>query len=136
MRSTSRPVATTATFLALLLSGCLLLPGHAGPGAVAVQGTATAGPTCPVVTNPPNPACAERPVAGAVLVFSNAAGKEVARATSSADGTFRVTLDPGSYRLTAQPVQGLMGTPAPLDVEVVAGVPISDLQVSYDTGIR
>jgi Carboxypeptidase regulatory-like domain len=136
MRSTSWPAAAVATILALLLSGCFLLPGGPGRGGVEVRGSVTAGPTCPVVTNPPDPACAERPVPGAVLVVTTTAGEEVARATSGADGTFRLALDPGSYRLVAQPVDGLMGTPAPLDLEVVGGEPINDLQVSYDTGIR
>jgi hypothetical protein len=109
--------------------------GDALPGATGARGTVTAGPTCPVETVPPDPACAERPVAGAVLVFTGADGTEVARATSAADGTFTIELAPGAYQLTAQPVEGLMGTPAPMDVEVEAGQP-TELHVSYDTGIR
>jgi hypothetical protein len=110
--------------------------GDALPGATGVRGTVTSGPTCPVETQPPDPACAARPVAGAVLVFSDAAGAEVARAISDADGTFSVELAPGAYRVTAQPVEGLMGTPEPMEVEVEAGQPMTELQVSYDTGIR
>jgi len=110
--------------------------GDALPDATGVRGTVTSGPTCPVETQPPDPACAARPVAGAVLVFANAAGAEVARATSAADGTFIVELAPGAYHVTAEPVQGLMGTPEPVDVQVEAGQPMTDLQVSYDTGIR
>ena len=106
------------------------------PDATGIRGTVTAGPTCPVERDPPDPACAARPVAGAVLVFSDADGTAVARATSAADGTFSVELAPGAYRLTAQPVDGLMGTPEPMEVEVVAGEPMTELQVSYDTGIR
>jgi hypothetical protein len=110
--------------------------GDVLPDATGVHGTVTAGPTCPVERDPPDPACAPRPVGGAVLVFTNAGGTEVARATSAADGTFTIELAPGAYRVTAEPVDGLMGTPAPLDVEVVAGQPMMELQVSYDTGIR
>ena len=79
---------------------------------------------------------AERPVAGAILVFTDEHGTEVARITSRADGTFLVELAPGSYRMTPQPVDGLMGTPEPMDVEVASGQPMAELQVSYDTGIR
>ena len=106
------------------------------PDATGVRGRVTAGPTCPVVRDPPDPNCAERPVSGAVLVVSNAAGAEVARVTSQQDGTFVLELAPGSYRMTPQPKQGLMGTPAPVDFEVAAGQPLTELQVSYDTGIR
>lgn len=106
------------------------------PAATGARGTVSAGPTCPVERNPPDPNCAERPVAGAMLVFTDAAGTEVARVTSAADGSFSVELLPGAYRLTAEPVDGLMGTPAPIDVVVEAGGPLTELQVSYDTGIR
>lgn len=109
--------------------------GDALPDATGVRGTVTAGPTCPVEREPPDPACAERPVGGAVLVFSGPDGTEVGRVTSAADGTFTLELAPGAYRLMAEPVEGLMGTPAPMDVTVQAGPP-TELQVSYDTGIR
>jgi hypothetical protein len=109
--------------------------GDALPDSTGVRGTVTAGPTCPVETQPPDPACAARPVAGAILVFSDAGGTEVARATSAADGTFTVELAPGAYRLMPKSVDGLIGTPAAMDVLVEAGPP-TELQVSYDTGIR
>lgn len=109
--------------------------GDAPPDATGVRGTVSAGPTCPVVTDPPDPDCAARPVAGAVLVFIGAGGAEV-RVTSLADGSFSVELAPGSYRLVAQPVEGLMGTPAPIEFEVEAGQPMAEVLVSYDTGIR
>lgn len=106
------------------------------PDATGVRGTVSAGPTCPVERDPPDPGCAPRLVAGAVLVVTDAAGAEVARATSAEDGTFSIELDPGSYRLTAPPFEGLMGTPEPMDFAVEAGGPMTELQVSYDTGIR
>jgi hypothetical protein len=109
--------------------------GDALSDGTGVRGTVTAGPTCPVEREPPDPACAERPVAGAVLVFTDTGGLEVARVTSAADGTFTVELSPGAYHVSAEPVEGLMGTPGPMDVEVEAGQP-TELQVSYDTGIR
>jgi len=120
-------------------NGSIALTAETGddlPDATGVRGTVSAGPTCPVERNPPDPNCAERPVAGAVLVFTDAAGTEVARATSAADGSFRVELAPGAYRVTAQPVDGLMGTPGPIDVVVEAGQQPTEITVSYDTGIR
>jgi hypothetical protein len=106
------------------------------PDATGVRGTVTAGPTCPVVTEPPTPGCEERPVAGAVLVFTDAGGREVARTTSAADGSFSVELAPGAYQLTAEPVESQMGTPEPMHFEVEGGQPMTELQVSYDTGMR
>lgn len=110
--------------------------GDALPDATGVRGIVTSGPTCPVVTNPPDPSCADRPVSGAVLVVRDASGTEVTRVTSAADGSFAVELASGAYRVIAEPVEGLMGTPSPMDVEVEAGQPMTELTVSYDTGIR
>jgi hypothetical protein len=106
------------------------------PDATGVRGTVSAGPVCPVERDPPDPGCAPRLVAGAVLVVTDPTGTEVARATSAEDGTFSIELAPGAYRLTAQPFEGLMGTPEPMDFEVEPGAPMTELQVSYDTGIR
>lgn len=110
--------------------------GDTLPDTASVRGTVSVGPTCPVVHEPPDPACADRPIGGALLVIANQAGVEVARVESRVDGTFAVDLAPGAYRLTAQPVEGLMRTPAPIDFDVEASLAAVELQVSYDTGIR
>jgi hypothetical protein len=106
-----------------------------GARAVEVAGVAQAGPVCPVERQPPDPGCAARPVAGAVLVVTQN-GKEVARTTTGADGTFHLPLAPGDYQLVPQPVTGLMGTAGPVDFTVRDGAPPAPLVVAYDTGIR
>jgi hypothetical protein len=116
------------------------VPDSAWPDTVAgrrtgVEGTATAGPVCPVETVPPDPGCTPRPVAGAVLLVRDGSGKEVARATTAADGTFFVALAPGGYVMEPQAVTGLLGTAGPQGVTVNDGV-ASNLDVAYDTGIR
>jgi hypothetical protein len=122
-------------------AGHVTLTGERGdplPNAQPITGRATAGPVCPVERNPPDPACATRPVAGAVLVVQNAAtGSEVARVTTDQDGRFSLAVAPGAYRLVPQPVAGLMGGARPIDFRVEAGQALpSPLEVSYDTGIR
>jgi hypothetical protein len=120
-------------------SGAVSLVGEDGdpaPAANGVRGVVVAGPTCPVVTDPPDPACADRPVEGAVIVVVDGSGAEVARATSAADGRFVIGLAPGAYRLVPQDVEGLMGTADSQDVGVVAGEPTAELTIAYDTGIR
>ena len=103
----------------------------------AVAGHAVAGPTCPVEPASPAPGqCAPRPVAGAVLGISDAAGHEVARLTTAADGAFSTQLPAGSYTLTPQQVEGLMGTAPAIRFTVSATGHPMDLRVEYDTGIR
>ena len=78
-----------------------------------------AGPTCPVVSDPPDPECADRPVAGAVIVVQDDEGKEVARVTTDEDGAGSIELAPGAYRLVPQPVEGLMGTAQTTELTVL-----------------
>lgn len=117
----------------VLIAGCAPGPSVGPSGRIA--GLVSAGPTCPVVTDPPDPECADRPVAGAVIAVLDAAGNEVARVSSDAAGRFSLALVAGSYRLVPQPVEGLMGTAAEVPVTVAAG-DAAEVSLAYDTGIR
>jgi len=99
-----------------------------------VGGRVVAGPTCPV-EQPGDPACSPRPVAGAVLIVRGAGDTEVARVTTDASGLYRIGLQPGDYTLEPQPVEGLMGTAAPIPF-TVSERSETFLDVAYDTGIR
>ena len=128
--------------LGIVLAGCTgagaaspSAPGASAGTATGIAGTATAGPACPVQKNPPDPSCADRPVAGAVVVVRAASGAEVARVTTDASGAFAATLPAGDYVIEPQPVTGLMGTPAAQPVTVLPGA-IATVELVYDTGIR
>jgi len=139
MNRTSRTAALAAlAALIPVVVGCTGPPGSSASGsaALSVTGRATAGPVCPVERNPPDPACAERPVAGAVLIVQSASGADVARTTTDQSGRFSLSLPPGAYRLVPQPVAGLMGGARPIEFQVKAGQRLPPLEVSYDTGIR
>ena len=107
--------------------------GGDGSGVIGIRGLATAGPVCPVV-RPNDPNCADRPVVGATIHVLDEAGSEVALLETDRSGAFVVTLEPGRYRVVADPVEGLMRGPDPVDVEV--GSTLALVQLSYDTGIR
>jgi Carboxypeptidase regulatory-like domain len=146
MRSVERPARMRlahqlpASALAILLIAiCACAPGAGAsptpPETGHVAGVALAGPTCPVVTDPPESACADRPVAGATLLIVDDEGDVVATATTADDGRFRLDLPPGTYQVQPQPVDGLMGIAPPMSVTVVVGQS-SEVTLSYDTGIR
>lgn len=112
------------------------VPSLAG-GPPRVEGKVAAGPTCPVERPSPDPKCAPRPVAGAVIVATDPDGQEIGRATSAADGSFELLVDrTGSVVLTAQPVAGLMGTPGPVTVVLTSPGQVEHVDLAYDTGIR
>jgi hypothetical protein len=128
----SRHTLAALVALAGLLAACGPGPSPVGSPAGGISGIALAGPTCPV-ERPGDPACAPRPVAGATILIRDA-GADVATIVTDAAGRFEVALPPGVYTLLGQPVEGLMGNPAPLEVEVGEGEVIVELP--YDTGIR
>lgn len=110
-------------------------PSPDGDGRAGLRITATAGPTCPVETNPPDPACAARPVPDAVVIIRDGGGTEVARGTLDAQGFAFIALPEGDYVVEAQPVDGLMGPPAPLPATISDGMATA-VDLAYDTGIR
>jgi hypothetical protein len=124
-----------AIAVACILAACSG-PGASSSPAGEIHGRVLAGPTCPVVTDPPDPSCRDRPVAGAVILVLDQAGAQVNRATSGQDGRFTVRLVPGTYRLVPQPVEGLMGTAEEQEVRVTGSQPTAEVIVAYDTGIR
>ena len=133
MRSRSARLLLLAA-IAVAMTACA--PSSGSPPVMGrVSGVVVAGPTCPVVTDPPQSGCDDRPVSGARLVLVNDAGDEVAAVTSGTDGRFEVELPPGRYELRPGPVDGLMGIAPPMDVTVQIGQP-AEVTLSYDTGIR
>ena len=103
------------------------------PATAVVRGTVTAGPTCPVVQEGVD--CSDRPVQGAVIELLDLQGVVVATATSDADGTYQLTGPAGTYTLEPQPVEGLMGTAAAVEVNLAPGS-TEVIDLTYDTGIR
>lgn len=102
--------------------------GHFGSLTVTVM----AGPTCPA-ERVGDPACAPRPVKGAQLRLS---GASTITLVTGVRGTARDTRIPvGAYRLVPQPVDGLMGTPAPRHIVIRYGE-ATRVTLTFDTGIR
>lgn len=126
-----RRVLQTSVLVALIsASAC----ADASEPGFEVFGLALAGPVCPFETNPPDPACAARPVVGATVLAVADSG-EAFESTTDAEGRFSILLPPGRYEIIAQPVEGLMASPTPMEIEVrTQAIDLGVLE--YDTGIR
>lgn len=134
-RGVRAPLLAAALLAAALLVVAACQAPRDQPAAITLVVTAVAGPTCPVVTDPPDPACADRPVEGAEIVIV-ADGEEVARGRTNVIGRVEFALPEGVYLVVPQPVQGLMGTASPAEVRVPGEPPPAEVTVGYDTGIR
>ena len=129
----------------IVLLGCTSPSGSSGPSPIvspagpppSVTGVVTAGPVCPVERNPPDPSCAPRPVAGAVIEAVDAGGHAVAQATTAADGSYLLTIgETGTFTITGQPVAGFMRAPEPVSVTLASPGTTERVDLEYDTGIR
>ncbi len=98
-----------------------------------IRGTVMAGPTCPVMQNPPQPGCEDKPLATEVSVSRAGSSQVIATTESDAQGAFTFTLSPGSYVVTA----GKATMPRCNPVSATVG-PDSYVKVAVDcdTGIR
>ncbi len=100
-----------------------------------IRGTVMLGPSCPVMRNPPDPQCTDKPYQTSVSVsHSSSPTKVFATAESASDGTFKLSLPPGDYIVSAGGNKSL-----PRCSNVSATVESSgyiEVQISCDTGIR
>ena len=119
-----------------LLTSCTV--PEVAPGAVqdvsGLQGVALRGPVCPGPARiPPDPKCADAPFPASLKVTTND-GTIVARFTTGKDGTFRISLAPGTYTVSSdQAVITGRFTPAPVTVTDQA---FTTIELHFDSGIR
>lgn len=106
-----------------------ILPYQSG-----VKGVVMLGPTCPVMRNPPDPSCADKPYSTMVAVFrASDPVHAFAIGKSDAAGRFQFSLPPGDYTLGA----GESNLPRCDHPEVTVGPSgYATTTISCDTGIR
>jgi hypothetical protein len=99
-----------------------------------VKGTVLVGPTCPVERIPPDPSCADKPLATAITVYKGTASTPYIVGNSDATGGFSFALPPGSYRLVAG---GATALPRCNETSVtVTANAYTTARISCDSGIR
>jgi hypothetical protein len=98
-----------------------------------VQGIAFIGPTCAVEREPPDPACADRPLARAVI-RARRGGRVAGETRTDARGRFRLRLAPGRYQLYTS--AGIAPFAAPVATARVAPRRFTRLELHVDSGIR
>jgi hypothetical protein len=109
-------------------------PPVSSKGNTGIRGNAKIGPTCPVMRNPPDPQCSDKPYAGSLVVGTIDGTEVVKEFASGADGKFTVEVPPGEYM-----IHSVLGSRLPIcdsDVIVVTANAFADAIVSCDSGIR
>lgn len=109
------------------------LPPAAAGG---IKGAVLLGPTCPVVRNPPDPLCADKPYKTTVQIIKTGSAKSSPYATteSNSEGRYEIMLPPGEYAL--QPIGGNPLPRCETKNVIVESNKIKVISLSCDTGIR
>ncbi len=101
-----------------------------------ISGTVMLGPSCPVMRNPPDPQCADKPYKAALVVTTPDGSRVVAEFSSDAAGKFKVSLPPGEYIIRSASTTNFYPRCSSTDNVIVKAGIFTDAAVSCDTGIR
>lgn len=108
-------------------------PATSGSG---VRGIVMLGPTCPVMQDPPEAQCADKPFK-TNLVLTTTDGVSIVKSFSSdAQGKFSVSVSPGTYLIRSAPGGPSMPSCAKGEAIEVKSNSYTVTTVSCDTGIR
>jgi hypothetical protein len=113
-----------------VLSICVGCASGAGAPVGGIEGRVTTGPTCPVQRE--DSPCPPGTWTGTVRATSSDGAAH--DSPTGSDGTYRLTLEPGTYTVTAV-VEGA-GPPIAKPVTVTVGSTMQRLDLQVDTGIR
>ncbi len=100
-----------------------------------ITGTVLLGPTCPVVRNPPDPQCADKPYQTKLIITTPDETEVVAQFTSDSKGVFKVAVPPGEYIIRSAPTTNIYPR-CTSDTIVVTSDTYVETAISCDTGIR
>ena len=109
----------------------------AGSSPAGISGYIHIGPTCPVQKDPPDPNCADKAFADAVVIVRSAStGAVVKQLATDEQGAFIVSLAPGNYTVSAGPRSGLQLPRCDLVNATVTANAFVSVDISCDSGIR
>lgn len=114
-----------------------ICPGKESSGTGSgIWGTVMLGPTCPVIQNPSQEECADKPYA-AKLVVTTAEGSKVIREFSSeADGRFNIALAPGEYAIRSSTAANVLPYCSSRDTFTLPADKYLRVEIFCDSGIR
>ena len=131
MKRMAGVVRTAPLAAALLLSACG--SGSASATDSGIRGRAMIGPTCPVARIPPDPRCADKPLATKLSVLRASDRHRVASISSGKDGRFKVRVRPGRYYVRSSKKGRPFARPVLVTVHAHR---FTKVTLRFDSGIR
>ena len=100
-----------------------------------ISGIVLLGPTCPVVMDPPHPACADKPYKTDLMLTTADQSHIITKFSSDTDGKFSVKVGPGEYAIRSTAAANILPY-CSHDALKVEKDKFTNITVSCDTGIR
>ncbi|OHA57014.1 MAG: hypothetical protein A2114_01255 [Candidatus Vogelbacteria bacterium GWA1_51_14] len=101
-----------------------------------IQGSVSLGPICPVVSDPPDPACADKPYATRLALTTADQARVIKEFDSDAAGRFRVEAPPGEYAIRSAVAANILPYCQNVGPIKLAVNDYVEVAVTCDTGIR
>jgi len=101
-----------------------------------ISGKVLLGPTCPVVKDPPEEECADKPFATSLVVTTADGARVIAQVSSDARGVFTVNVPPGDYAIRSAAVANVLPYCGSSETISVPAQGFVETTVHCDTGIR
>jgi hypothetical protein len=100
-----------------------------------ISGTVLLGPTCPVVQDPPQEECADKPYETTLVLTTPDGAETIKTFSSNAEGRFTVDANPGTYVIRSAAAANVLPYCSSNSFTLIAGG-YAEIVVSCDTGIR
>ena len=100
-----------------------------------IQGIVLLGPTCPVVQDPPEEECADRPFQTTLAVTTSDGARVIKKFSSGADGKFSTALPAGEYSIRSAAAANILPYCSSESFTVSEGA-YTEVAVYCDSGIR
>lgn len=101
-----------------------------------ISGTVLLGPTCPVMRNPPDPQCADRPFSTKLVLKTSDGSSVVKEFSSDSYGNFSVQISPGEYQISGAPSTNILPRCSSNGTIRVLLNTYTETTIYCDTGIR
>ncbi|MBC7836667.1 hypothetical protein H7X87_02710 [Acetobacteraceae bacterium] len=101
-----------------------------------ISGTVLLGPMCPVMRDPPEDQCADKPYQTRLVLTSADGSRVIKEFSSKSDGTFLIDVLPGEYGIRSVAAANMLPYCASSEIIRVRINDTATTSVSCDTGIR
>lgn len=101
-----------------------------------ISGVVLLGPTCPVMRNPPDPACADRLYATNLILTTKDSSQAIKEFRSDANGNFMVEIAPGDYMIQKAPSTNMLPRCSSNEIIQVVSDQFASTTIFCDSGIR